>query len=131
MATTVVRKCESIHTEIGCDLCVLDTLDSLDHDRSVPLVAELFEVRPAEGCVELGSGELCEGDGLGAVANAGLFAPLPEETLGLVPAAYRSPAGLWVGISARARVVVYNTEALAPEDLHRPQELVGFEPRGI
>ncbi len=55
--------------------------------------------------------------GLGAVANAGLFAPLPEETLSLVPTGYRSPAGLWVGVSGRARVVVYNTEALAPADL--------------
>ena len=69
LATTVVRKCESIHTEVGCDLCVLDALDSLDHDWSVPLGAELFEVRPAEGCVELGSGELREGDGFGTVAK--------------------------------------------------------------
>lgn len=55
--------------------------------------------------------------GLGAVADAGLFAPLPEDILARVPAEYRSPDGLWVGISARARVVVYNTDALSPDDL--------------
>jgi iron(III) transport system substrate-binding protein len=55
--------------------------------------------------------------GLGAVANAGLFATLPDEVLSRVPAEFRSPEGLWVGISARARVVVYNTDALTPEGL--------------
>jgi iron(III) transport system substrate-binding protein len=66
--------------------------------------------------------------GLGAVAQAGLFAPLPESVLANVPAEYRSPEGLWVGISARARVVVYNTDALTPEDL--PADLWDFtDPR--
>lgn len=55
--------------------------------------------------------------GLGAVAKAGLFAPLSEEILSRVPERFRSPDGLWVGISGRARVVVYNTDALQPEDL--------------
>jgi len=55
--------------------------------------------------------------GLGAVAEAGLFAPLPESTLAQVDERFRSPDGLWVGISGRARVVVYNTEALSPADL--------------
>lgn len=37
---------------------------------------------------------------------------------------FASPDGLWVGISGRARVVVYNTETLSPEDL--PDTLEGF-----
>jgi iron(III) transport system substrate-binding protein len=62
------------------------------------------------------------------VAQAGLFASLPESVLANVPAEYRSPEGLWVGISARARVVVYNTDALTPEDL--PADLWDFtDPR--
>ena len=55
--------------------------------------------------------------GLGAVAGAGMLTPLPQDILDTVPAEFRSPEGLWVGISGRARVVVYNTEALTPEDL--------------
>jgi len=57
--------------------------------------------------------------GLGAVAGAGagLLTPLPEDLLNMVPANFRSPDGFWVGISGRARVIVYNTEALTPEDL--------------
>jgi iron(III) transport system substrate-binding protein len=55
--------------------------------------------------------------GLGAVADAGLFAPLPDDLLAKVPEVYRSPEKLWVGISGRARVVVYNTDRLTPDDL--------------
>lgn len=62
--------------------------------------------------------------GLGAVTKEGLFAPLPEETLAKVPAEFRSPDGLWVGVSARARVVVYNTELVQPADL--PEDIWGF-----
>jgi iron(III) transport system substrate-binding protein len=55
--------------------------------------------------------------GLGAVAKAGLFAPLPDELVSQVPERFRSPTNLWVGISGRARVLVYNTAAVAPADL--------------
>lgn len=55
--------------------------------------------------------------GLGAVVKAGLLAPLPEDLLAQVPARFRSPDGRWVGISGRARVIVYNTAALTPQDL--------------
>ncbi len=62
--------------------------------------------------------------GLGAVADAGLLADLPEEILSMVPEQFRSPQGNWVGISGRARVVVYNTEAVSPGDL--PDDIWGF-----
>ncbi|MGH2382833.1 MAG: substrate-binding domain-containing protein, partial [Candidatus Limnocylindria bacterium] len=42
---------------------------------------------------------------LGAVAEQGLLAPLPEEILGAVDERFRSPNGEWVGVSGRARVV--------------------------
>ena len=59
---------------------------------------------------------------LGAVA--GLLGPLPESILRLVPEWARSAEGRWVGVSGRARVVVYNTEALVDGDL--PDDLRGF-----
>ena len=62
--------------------------------------------------------------GLGAVAKAGLLAPLPEAILNLVPAQFRSADGAWVGISGRARVVVYNTETLTADDL--PEDIFDF-----
>ena len=62
--------------------------------------------------------------GLGAVDNAGLLAPLPESIANKVLSEFRSPNGAWVGVSGRARVVVYNTAALTPADL--PNDIAGF-----
>lgn len=44
-------------------------------------------------------------------AELGLFAPLPDGLLDGIDPRYRSPDDLWVGLSARARVLVVNTEA--------------------
>ena len=55
--------------------------------------------------------------GLGAVAQAGMFSALPGDVTSLVPDWAQSPAGLWIGISARARTLVYNTDSLTEEDL--------------
>jgi iron(III) transport system substrate-binding protein len=62
--------------------------------------------------------------GVGAVANAGLLAQLPEEILSQVKPEFRSPSGLWVGVSGRARVIVYNTDRLTPADL--PEDIWDF-----
>ena len=65
--------------------------------------------------------------GLGAVEE--VLAPLPETILDLVPAWARSPQGQWVGISGRARTVVYNTDRLTEADL--PDDMLGFtDPNG-
>jgi iron(III) transport system substrate-binding protein len=63
--------------------------------------------------------------GLGAVAAAGMLTRLPEESLARVDSRFRASDGQWVGISGRARVIVYNTESIDPEhDL--PSDLWGF-----
>ena len=62
--------------------------------------------------------------GLGAVAEAGLLSPLASARLEDVPSEYRSPDNLWVGLSGRARVIVYNTEQLDKSDL--PDDLWGL-----
>jgi iron(III) transport system substrate-binding protein len=64
--------------------------------------------------------------GIGAVADAGLFAGLPEELLAKVPDRFASPNGDWVGISGRARTVVYNTEAITDPQTQLPDDLMGF-----
>ena len=60
--------------------------------------------------------------GLEAVGE--LLAPLPAEVLEQVPQWARSTQGKWVGISGRARTVVYNSDLLEEEDL--PDDLFGF-----
>jgi iron(III) transport system substrate-binding protein len=54
---------------------------------------------------------------LGALAKEGRFAVLPAETLDKVDARFRSPEGTWVGLSGRARVLVYNPEVTDPATL--------------
>ncbi|MBI4287912.1 MAG: extracellular solute-binding protein [Chloroflexi bacterium] len=61
---------------------------------------------------------------LGAISKAGMFTRLPDRISNLVDAKFRSPKGEWVGVSGRARVVVYNTQALKPSDL--PESVYGF-----
>jgi iron(III) transport system substrate-binding protein len=61
---------------------------------------------------------------LGAVAEAGLFAPIDETVWNRVDQRFRSPEGLWVGLSGRARVAAYNTEELSEDDL--PDSILAF-----
>lgn len=61
---------------------------------------------------------------LGAVQAAGLFARIDDDILERVAPAYRSREGQWVGLSGRARVVVYNTDALDPSEL--PESILEF-----
>ncbi|MDP3880549.1 MAG: iron ABC transporter substrate-binding protein [Dehalococcoidales bacterium] len=60
--------------------------------------------------------------GLGAVEH--LLTPLPENILNKVEPRFRSPEGKWVGISGRARVVVYNPEKFSENDL--PDDIWDF-----
>ncbi|MDP6549147.1 MAG: iron ABC transporter substrate-binding protein [Dehalococcoidia bacterium] len=60
--------------------------------------------------------------GLGAVEH--MLAPLPEEMLQRVPDWARSLDGKWIGLSGRARAVVYNTEKLTVDDL--PDDILDF-----
>ena len=61
---------------------------------------------------------------LGAVADRGLLSLLSGDVLERVEERFRDPEGRWVGVSGRARVVAYNTEALGAEDL--PNSILEF-----
>ena len=61
---------------------------------------------------------------LGAVAEAGLFRTLPGDLLELVPAQFSDRDGLWIGVSGRSRVVVYDSTRISPSDL--PDSVDGF-----
>jgi iron(III) transport system substrate-binding protein len=65
---------------------------------------------------------------LGFLAAEGRLQALPEDVLGAVDAPYRSDDGLWVGTSARVRVLAFNPDAVAEADLPPSvDELTGDE----
>ena len=59
---------------------------------------------------------------LGAIEN--MFSPLSDSTISLVPEFARSNENLWVGLSGRARTVVYNTDELTEAGL--PDDIFDF-----
>lgn len=58
---------------------------------------------------------------LSALAEAGLLAKMDSEAIDNVDQRYRDKDNHWVGVSARLRVLAYNTDKLKPEQL--PQDL--------
>jgi iron(III) transport system substrate-binding protein len=61
---------------------------------------------------------------LGAVSAAGLFRPLDAAQLDAVPEGFQAMNGTWVGVSGRARVVVYNTNNVNADEV--PDTLDGL-----
>lgn len=64
--------------------------------------------------------------GLGAVEAAGLLGALPAELVAGVPQRFVSPDNRWVGISGRARTVVYNTQAISDPVAQLPEDIFDF-----
>lgn len=54
---------------------------------------------------------------IGGIARQGLLTELPSDILELVPGRFIDADGQWVGITARARVFVYNTDLVSADDL--------------
>lgn len=76
-----------------------------------------------------------DGGALGALANEGMLMELPSDVLERVAdSAFISPDGLWVGLSGRARVLVYSPETLAEHELELPAsilDLIGEDWTGL
>ena len=60
---------------------------------------------------------------IGAVADRGLLAKLPQDILDRVPPQYRDPDGRWVGVTGRARVIAYGPDVKRSE---LPDSPLGF-----
>ncbi len=72
-----------------------------------------------------------DGGALGAVSAAGLLDAIPAGLLEKVAAPYRSTKGEWVGVSGRARVIVYNTDSVQASELpDSVDDLTGAEWKG-
>lgn len=66
-----------------------------------------------------------DGGALGALAAEDMLQALPDNILARVAVpAFVSPDGVWVGLSGRARVLVYNPESLEENGLELPQSIL-------
>ena len=54
---------------------------------------------------------------LGALSQAGLFTTLPDDVTSAIPAGFTSTDGSWVGVTGRARVVVFDGERYTADEL--------------
>lgn len=61
---------------------------------------------------------------LGALKAENRLAPLSNDLLKKVDPKFSSPDGVWIGISGRARVIVYNTENIDPSRL--PKSILDY-----
>ena len=142
---------EAIEATLSAEAARLDTVGSLEplviySGRSESLVDAVIqqfsqatgievEVKYA-GTSQLAATLLEEGDrspadiffaqdpgGLGAVEE--MLDVLPDHVLSRVPDWARSPGGKWVGLSGRARTVVYNPERIDEEEL--PDDIWEFQ----
>ncbi|CAN5335072.1 iron ABC transporter substrate-binding protein [soil metagenome] len=97
---------------------------SVRYGNSATLAGQLLEEgdqSPADVYLSQDAGAL------GAMAKAGCLAVLPDETLDVVPEGYRSDDGTWVGLTGRARVIVYNPDLVAEDELPESIEDVNDE----
>jgi iron(III) transport system substrate-binding protein len=89
------------------------------------LLAEEGERTPADVFLSQSPGTV------GFLAERDLLARLDEETLDAVPSQFESAEGLWVGVSARRRVLVYDSEQVDAAELPRSVfDLTADEYRG-
>ena len=89
------------------------------------LLAEEGDASPADVFFSQSPGTV------GFLDSKGLLAPLPGSVTGDVAESYRSSDDTWVGITARQRVLVYNTDDVTEADLPASvMDLTGPDYRG-
>lgn len=54
---------------------------------------------------------------LGALSAADLLSTLPDDITSRIPAEYTSTDGMWVGVTGRARVIAYDSQALSESEV--------------
>ena len=143
IAAVALTALTSLAVSCGVDTDTLVVYSGRNEDLITPLIERFERETGIDVTVRYGdSGELAativeEGSNspadvflaqdpasLGTVAASGLFATLPADLRSAVPDRFSDSAGRWVGISGRARVVVYDTTALDPTDF--PPDEDGF-----
>ena len=94
-------------------------------DGLIERIVNEAEFSPADMLITVDAGRLWR------AAEAGVFQPIESAVLDeRVPEYLRDPAGLWFGLSKRARVIVYNKANGLPQGVSRYEDLAGEGVRG-
>mgnify|MGYP001222352410 FL=1 len=94
-------------------------------DELIERIKSEGDASPADLLITVDAGRLWRAE------QAGIFQPIDSPILNQrLPENMRHPDGLWVGLSKRARVIVYNSEAGLPEPLSDYSDLANPAHRG-
>ena len=94
-------------------------------DELIERIKSEGEASPADLLITVDAGRLWRAE------QAGIFQPINSQVLTeRLPEHMRHPEGLWVGLSKRARVIVYNAKAGLPEPLSDYSDLANPVHRG-
>lgn len=105
---------EEFTEETGIQVNVLEG----EPDELIERITNEGEESPADVFVAVDAGRLWRAQ------EAGILQPVDSEVLeSAVPENLREPSGLWYGLTTRARMLVYNTENVQPEELSTYEDL--------
>ena len=79
----------------------------------VPTLLEEASRTRADVFISQDAGALAE------LSRREMFSDLPQSVLARVPERFRDPGGMWVGLTARSRVIAYNTKAVKADEVPR------------
>lgn len=104
----------SFTEETGIDVNLIEG----DADELISRLQSEGENSPADVLLTVDAGRLWRAE------EAGLFQPVDSDVLtSTIPQNLRHPDGLWYGLTQRARVIVYNKDAVGPNDLSSYEDL--------
>ncbi|MBE9063721.1 Fe(3+) ABC transporter substrate-binding protein [cf. Phormidesmis sp. LEGE 11477] len=87
-------------------------------DELIERISNEGEESPADVFIAVDAGRLWRAQ------EAGILQPVSSEVLdSVVPESLREPSGLWYGLTTRARMLVYNTDNVQPEELSTYEDL--------
>jgi len=112
----------ALYDAFSCETGIAVNLIEAEGDALIERLKLEGEASPADLFITADAGILWRAE------SRGLFRPISDEAaLARVPAQFQHPQKMWVGLSKRARVIVYNKDAGAPagltsyEDLAKPE----------
>ena len=95
-------------------------------DALIERLTQEAEASPADLFITADAGILWRAE------QSGVFRPFESEALAArVPAQFRHPDNAWIGLSERARIIIYNKEMGLPEGLETYEDLAKPEFRGM